>query len=92
MDLSNATWRKSSYSGGNCVGIASLPDRSRAVRDSKDPVGAMRFDCELAGLPADRLPRPASRFWTGTCQVGMGTHRGYGQLRRRPGCACPMAR
>jgi hypothetical protein len=42
MDLSNATWRKSSYSGGNsgnCVEIASLPDRSRAVRDSKDPEG-----------------------------------------------------
>ena len=40
MDLSNATWRKSSYSGGNggnCVGIASLPDRSRGVRDPKDP-------------------------------------------------------
>ena len=42
MDLSNATWRKSSYSGGNggnCVEIASLPDHSRAVRDSKDPEG-----------------------------------------------------
>ena len=39
MDLSNATWHKSSYSGGNCVEIASLPDHSRAVRDSKDPEG-----------------------------------------------------
>ena len=40
MDLSNTTWRKSSYSGGNggnCVEIAALPDHSRAVRDSKDP-------------------------------------------------------
>lgn len=41
-DLSNATWRKSSYSGGNggnCVEVAVLPDSSRAVRDSKDPDG-----------------------------------------------------
>jgi hypothetical protein len=43
MDLSNATWRKSSYSGGNggdCVEIAVLADDGRAVRDSKDPSGA----------------------------------------------------
>jgi hypothetical protein len=42
MDLSNATWRKSSYSGGNggnCVEVAALPDNSLAVRDSKDPDG-----------------------------------------------------
>jgi hypothetical protein len=42
MDLSNATWRKSSYSGGNggnCVEVAALPDSSRAVRDSKNPDG-----------------------------------------------------
>lgn len=39
MDLSNVTWRKSSYSGGNCIEIADLPDGSRAVRDSKDPSG-----------------------------------------------------
>ena len=42
MDLSNAIWRKSSYSGGNggdCVEIAVLTDDSRAVRDSKDPGG-----------------------------------------------------
>lgn len=41
-DLSNATWRKSSYSGGNggnCVEVAVLPDARRAVRDSKDPDG-----------------------------------------------------
>ena len=40
--LSDATWRKSSYSGGNggeCVEVAVLPDHSRAVRDSKDPEG-----------------------------------------------------
>ena len=48
MDLSNATWRKSSYSGGNggnCVEVAALPDDSRAVRDSKDPEG--RSSCSL---------------------------------------------
>lgn len=42
MDLSNVTWRKSSYSGGNggnCVEVAVLPDHSCAVRDSKDPGG-----------------------------------------------------
>ena len=42
MDLSNATWRKSSYSGGNggnCVEVAVLPDGGRVVRDSKDPDG-----------------------------------------------------
>ena len=41
--LSNVTWRKSSYSGGNggdCVEVAVLPDKSRAVRDSKDPRGS----------------------------------------------------
>jgi Domain of unknown function (DUF397) len=41
-DLSNATWRKSSYSGGNggdCVEVAVLPDARHAVRDSKDPDG-----------------------------------------------------
>ena len=40
--LSNVTWRKSSYSGGNggdCVEVAMLSDHSRAVRDSKDPEG-----------------------------------------------------
>jgi hypothetical protein len=42
MDLSNATWRKSSHSGGNggnCIEIASLPNGGRAVRDSKNPGG-----------------------------------------------------
>lgn len=40
--LDNVTWRKSSYTGsngGNCVEVAALPDRSLAVRDSKDPDG-----------------------------------------------------
>jgi len=47
-DLSGATWRKSSFSGGNggdCVEVAVLPDARRAVRDSKDPDGgAVVFD------------------------------------------------
>lgn len=49
MDLTYATWRKSSYSGGNggtCVEIAVLPgskegsDYVVAMRDSKNPEGA----------------------------------------------------
>jgi Domain of unknown function (DUF397) len=41
VDLSNAIWRKSSYSGGNggdCVEIAAVLGVV-AVRDSKDPGG-----------------------------------------------------
>jgi hypothetical protein len=41
MDLTNATWRKSSFSSGNggaCVEVAELPGMV-AVRDSKDPDG-----------------------------------------------------
>jgi hypothetical protein len=36
-------WRKSSYSTlqGNCVEFADLDNGSRAVRDSKDPVGTV---------------------------------------------------
>ncbi|MFF5249463.1 DUF397 domain-containing protein [Streptosporangium sp. NPDC000095] len=47
MDLSNATWVKSSLSGdngGDCVEVARLEDNANqphliAVRDSKDPDG-----------------------------------------------------
>jgi hypothetical protein len=46
--LSDATWRKSSYSGGNggeCVEVAVLPGQTHAVRDSKDPDGPkLMFD------------------------------------------------
>ncbi|OHV64173.1 DUF397 domain-containing protein [Pseudofrankia sp. BMG5.36] len=45
-DLSQATWRKSSHSSGDsqCVEVTPLPDGGRAVRDSKDPDGAvLRF-------------------------------------------------
>ncbi|WP_141578661.1 DUF397 domain-containing protein [Actinomadura sp. WMMA1423] len=41
MDLTNAKWRKSSYStsnGGNCVELADAAG-AVAVRDSKDPHG-----------------------------------------------------
>ena len=42
MDLTGATWRKSSYSSGNggaCVEIARNLPGVVAVRDSKDPGG-----------------------------------------------------
>ena len=61
MDLTGATWRKSSFSGGNggtCVEIAFVPgpDKSSgrvvAVRDSKNPhVGHLEIGrSELARL------------------------------------------
>ena len=42
MDLTNAIWQKSSYSGGNggnCVEVARNLTGVLAVRDSKDPDG-----------------------------------------------------
>jgi Domain of unknown function (DUF397) len=49
MDLTNAEWRKSSYSnanGGQCVETAFLPG-AIAVRDSKNPSGpALTFTPE----------------------------------------------
>ena len=42
MDLTNAEWRKSSFSGGNgggCVEVARNLPGIVAVRDSKDPRG-----------------------------------------------------
>ena len=42
MDLTNAAWRKSSYSGnngGNCVEVATNLAGTIAVRDSRDPCG-----------------------------------------------------
>ena len=37
--LDNVFWRKSSYSGSNCVEVAGNLPGIVAVRDSKDPVG-----------------------------------------------------
>jgi hypothetical protein len=60
-ELTEATWIKSSYSGGNggnCVEIASLVDGRRGVRDSKNPgvpalvVGADAWDVFRAALRA----------------------------------------
>jgi uncharacterized protein DUF397 len=45
MDLSPASWRKSSFSsgGGNaCVEVAALPG-TVAIRDSKDPHGPVHM-------------------------------------------------
>lgn len=42
MDLTSATWRKSSYSsanGGQCVEVAASLPGTVAVRDSADPAG-----------------------------------------------------
>ncbi|HEY3895015.1 MAG TPA: DUF397 domain-containing protein [Pseudonocardiaceae bacterium] len=44
MDVTGATWRKSSYSngaGGDCVEVADLEGGHYAVRDSKNPDGAV---------------------------------------------------
>jgi hypothetical protein len=42
VDLTDATWRKSTYSngsGGDCVEAATTPGGSPALRDSKNPGG-----------------------------------------------------
>jgi hypothetical protein len=40
--IDSLRWRKSSFSGqGDCVEIAGLPGGGAAVRDSKDPDGAV---------------------------------------------------
>jgi hypothetical protein len=44
MDLSKAQWHKSTRSdgnGGQCVEVAALVDGGAAVRDSKNPDGAV---------------------------------------------------
>jgi hypothetical protein len=63
VDLSRATWRKSSYSngGGECVEVADLSDGTRALRDSKNPDdGVLIFDREswasfVAGIKAGQF-------------------------------------
>jgi Domain of unknown function (DUF397) len=70
VDLTGAAWRKSSYSGGNggqCVQVAAVtsrqhgPGRICAVRDSKDPAGAVlafgagQWQRFTAGIKAGRF-------------------------------------
>jgi hypothetical protein len=63
MDLTNAQWRKSSYSGNNggqCVETRALPDII-AVRDSKNPDGGIltfspeMFSAFLSGIKNGRF-------------------------------------
>jgi hypothetical protein len=62
-DISRATWRKSSWSGGNgnCVEVAGNLPGMVAVRDSKDPDGPVlafspaEWQMFTAGLKADEL-------------------------------------
>jgi hypothetical protein len=58
-DISNAAWRRSSYSdsnGGQCLELASMPQGLIAVRDSKDPErGYLRFGAEAWGAFARRV-------------------------------------
>ncbi|NDU77852.1 DUF397 domain-containing protein [Actinomadura sp. DSM 109109] len=62
MDLTNARWRKSSYStsnGGNCVELADAAG-TVAVRDSKDPDGPVLLltrDALRAALDSTPMPR-----------------------------------
>jgi hypothetical protein len=62
MDMSSATWRKSSYSGangGNCIEIAAAAC-TVAVRDSKDPKGPMlAFELKDWQRFADRVKADA---------------------------------
>jgi len=64
MDLTQAQWRKSSYSGGNgggCVEVARNLPGVVAVRDSKDPAGPAlvvrphQWQAFLAGVRGDEL-------------------------------------
>lgn len=66
MDLSDARWFTSSFSGSNgnsCVEVAFLPDRGVAVRDTKDRAlaphiyGAAAWDHLLAGVRAGEFRR-----------------------------------
>ncbi|QRX92693.1 DUF397 domain-containing protein [Streptomyces noursei] len=62
LDLSNASWRKSSYSngtGGDCVEVADGLPGVVPVRDSKDPQGpalvfsAARWSSFVSALKGD---------------------------------------
>lgn len=67
MNLTQANWRKSTFSGGNgnsCVEMAFLPDDTVAVRDTKDrALAAHRYATSewralLAGVRAGEFDRP----------------------------------
>ncbi len=69
MDLTDARWRKSSFSGGNngsegCVEVAFLPDGGVAIRDTKDRslaphlYTATEWHAFLAGVRAGEFDRP----------------------------------
>ena len=67
MDLSDAQWRKSSFSGGNgnsCVEVAFLPDGDVAVRDTKNRAlpahryTAAEWEAFVAGVRAGEFGRP----------------------------------
>ncbi|WP_082859606.1 DUF397 domain-containing protein [Alloactinosynnema sp. L-07] len=64
MELGQARWRKSTFSGGeDCVELARFPDMI-AVRDSKHPAGgiltfpALPSQLILFHRPQPDLPRP----------------------------------
>jgi hypothetical protein len=65
-ELTEARWRKSSYSqgNGNCVEVAYLDGGAVAVRDSKDPSGpallftAAEWDAFSAGMADGEFVRP----------------------------------
>lgn len=69
MDLTDARWRTSSFSGNNnsgngCVEVAFLPDGGVAVRDTKDRAlaphryTAAEWDAFVAGVRAGEFDRP----------------------------------
>ena len=66
MDLDDARWRTSSFSGGNgngCVEVAFLPEGGVAVRDTKDRTlrphryTAAEWDAFVAGVGAGEFDR-----------------------------------
>lgn len=67
MELADARWFKSSFSGGNgngCVEVAFLPTGEVAVRDTKDRTlpahryTAAEWDAFVAGVRAGEFDRP----------------------------------
>ena len=63
IDPASLSWHKSSYStgGGECVETAVLPDRRVALRDSKQPDGAILL-CTAAEWTAFLAGTKAGEF------------------------------